>query len=738
VVFAAWFGRFLGGIVALAASALLAMFVFSDPVGSLRVTGLEEIRGILLFLGLGLLVSLLIEWIYAGTRFAGRVAEERQRLAEELLVERQRLEILLANLPGLVWEARLEPPLWPPQVQFASPNAQRLTGYTPEQWQRTNLLWDRLLPESDRADFESALRSAGRRGVGTHRHGWVHADGSLRVFETHFTSAPSRVGTYQEVRCVSLDVTELETAERALAATERRFREAADRAPIMIWIATPDRGVSWLNRAWLEFRGRPLDQELGDRWLEALHADDRARFARALRDAFGRLEEVRQEVRIRRADGAWRWVLAVGVPRTGGGGATQDYLGFCIDISERRQLELEREGLLRETERARDEAELATRTKDEFLAKVSHELRNPLNGILGWTQVLASPATTEEEYRRGIERIDTSARSLARLVDDLLDVSRILSGKLRLSLDPVRVRAMLDAACETLAPAAAARGIELECRIEPDLPVLQADPQRLQQVLWNLLSNAVKFSPRGGRVRLHAARRDGAIEILVADDGIGIDPAFLPNVFAPFRQAEGGPDRRHQGLGLGLAISRHIVEQHGGTIVAESAGLDKGATFRIALPLAPAAARQVEPVPDADHQAALEGIHVLVVDDDAVAREVLHKVLARSGAAVAEAASAAEAMAGILSHPPDLIVSDIEMPEEDGYSLVRRLRELPQDRGGDTPAIAVTAYAHSTERQLAFEAGFQEHLAKPVDTEALLGCVRKLARRSDARTRDIA
>ncbi|MFN7940245.1 MAG: ATP-binding protein [Thermoanaerobaculia bacterium] len=728
VVAAAWIGRALAGIVATAGCTLLTAFFFVEPLGSFAIEHAEDARGLLLFLAFGVGTSLLLEGLYLAREREAAGARQRQQLAEELLVEQQRQAILLANLPGLVWELRADPLIWPPQVQFASANAWRLTGYPADQWRRSNLLWETLLPESGRAEFENALRVALRKGSWNLRHTLRRDDGSLRCFDTHLTATPSRVGSHHDLRCVSFDVTELELAERALAETERRFRAAADRAPIMIWIAQPERGTVWCNRAWLDFRGRTLEEERGAGWRDGIHADDVDAVSAEIGGAYERREEFRTELRIRRADGAWRWILSIGVPRRDAAGAFQDYLGFCIDVSERKQLELDREELLRQTERFRAEAELATRAKDEFLAKVSHELRNPLNGILGWTQILTGGDSDEHEMRRGVQLIDTSARSLARLVDDLLDVSRILSGKLRLSLVPTRLAAVIDAACQAIQPSAVAKGVTLRTRIADPLPRVDGDSQRLQQVLWNLLSNAVKFTPAGGRVELAARATTTAVEIEVSDDGIGIEPEFLPYVFAPFRQAEGSPSRRHQGLGLGLSIVQHLVEQHGGSIAVASEGAGRGCRFLVSLPLAKLD-ETLPPEPQAPAREGIQGLRVLVLDDDAAAREIVRTVLARAGAAVREAGSVDEAISMLAASPPDLVLSDLEIPGEDGFSFIRRLRELAEDRGGAVPAIALTAYARDSDRRRAQLAGFQEHHAKPIDAAGLLATIEHLVHR---------
>ncbi|MGE4188934.1 MAG: ATP-binding protein [Thermoanaerobaculia bacterium] len=726
VVLSSWMGRLLGGLVATAGWTLAAAYYFLSPFRSPRIERPDDALSLSLFVLVCLVIALLAEGAHVAWRGAMRMAGERQHLAEELLRERNRLELLFANLPGLVFELRVRPDEWPPHVQFVSANAARLTGIPADQWPHIGVLWERLLPELERAGFEEAVRLAIRRGTANHDHLWQHADGVPRSFHTHLSSRPARVASEHIVHGVSLDVTALGDAERAIAETERRFRSAADRAPIMIWIARPEVGNVWCNRAWLDFRGRPMDQELGAGWREGLHPEDAPRIAALTERAYAAREEFRAEFRIRRADGAWRWVLSVGVPRNDIQDRFQDYLGFCIDMSESKQIELEREELLRATDLAREQAELATLSKDEFLAKVSHELRNPLNGILGWTQILAAPDSTEDEVRRGISLIDTSARTLARLVDDLLDFSRILSGKLSIGLAPTDLEPVVATACEEIRPVMAARGVAFDCAVEGPLPLVLGDATRLHQVLWNLLSNAAKFTPRGGRVEVAVRRDDSDVVIEVSDTGDGIDAEFLSQVFVPFRQSEAGRARGHQGLGLGLSIVSQLVERHGGSVRAESPGQGLGSRFTVRLPV-PAEI----PAGGRDRRISnrrLDGTRVLVVDDDSVAREMLSALLARAGAEVSAHGSAPEARAALLDQRPDVLVSDIEMPGEDGLSLIRQVRERSLADGGSIPAVALTAHAQPADREAALAAGFQEHLTKPINGRLLLETISRLTR----------
>lgn len=405
------------------------------------------------------------------------------------------------------------------------------------------------------------------------------------------------------------------------------------------------------------------------------------------------------------------------------------------DITERKNIEQERERLLRLEVDARRIAEEASRVKDEFLATVSHELRTPLNAMLGWVQMLRSGAVEEDRKERALETIERNARSQAQLIEDLLDMSRILAGKLRLELEPLDVAGVVGMSLESIRPAASAKGIRLAAALD-SIGAVSGDAHRLQQVVWNLLSNAVKFTPAGGDVKVMLRNLDSALEISVADTGQGIASDFLPHVFDRFRQAEGGAARAKGGLGLGLSIVRQIVEMHGGTIAASSEGPGRGAVFTVHLPLSSKGPRpsagSLAVVPASTNRLSsnleLAGIRVLVVDDEEDAREVLAMMLRASGASVDQAASAEEARRAFTHQRPDVVVSDIGMPGETGYSLIESIRELSPDKGGKVPAIALTAYARSEDRTKALSAGFNTHVPKPVEAAELVAVVASLAR----------
>ena len=379
----------------------------------------------------------------------------------------------------------------------------------------------------------------------------------------------------------------------------------------------------------------------------------------------------------------------------------------------------------------RAEAEGASRMKDEFLATLSHELRSPLQPLLNWAYLLRSPNLDPASAERALDAIERSTKTLGQLIEDLLDVSRIVTGKLRLQARPVRLPSVIRAAMEAVEAAALAKGLSLDTRIEPDTPAVLGDPDRLQQVLWNLLSNAIKFTPRGGRVTVALATRSSEVLITVADTGVGIKREFLPHVFERFRQAESSTNRGYGGLGLGLAIVRHLVELHGGGVVVESEGEGRGATFIVRLPVAVATRQPVQrPAAvtiDAPVDGSLTGLRILVVDDEADAREVMRFMLERGGARVRTADSAAQALDALRDERADLLISDIGMPVEDGYVMVRRLRAMEESLGRRTPAIALTAYASDEDARRAHTAGFDAHLSKPVDPARLIEIAAGLA-----------
>jgi signal transduction histidine kinase/CheY-like chemotaxis protein len=413
------------------------------------------------------------------------------------------------------------------------------------------------------------------------------------------------------------------------------------------------------------------------------------------------------------------------------GGASDDEIGAFTGTFNEMLAQIERQDL--DLKASREQAEVASRMKDEFLATLSHELRTPMTPILGWAQILRRIAADNPKVGQAAEVIERNALVQTRIVDDLLDMSRIVSGKIRLEIRPYHLGDVVDAAVEAVRAAADARGIVLETRIDASVPTMRGDPQRIQQVLWNLLSNAIKFTSQGGTVLVEARRVQAQLQVVVGDSGLGIAPEFLPHVFERFRQADSSATRKHGGLGLGLAIVKQIVELHGGNVSVASAGLGQGAAFTISLPIAQESGRRrseptpmprARPVPDPMRDVqALAGLRLLVVDDENDAREWIGRVLSDSGADVRLLASPGDALEQLAQFRPDVLVSDIGMPGIDGYELIRQVRAMPATLGGETPAIALTAFARNEDRARALAAGYQLHLGKPIDEEELVAAV---------------
>jgi signal transduction histidine kinase len=406
-------------------------------------------------------------------------------------------------------------------------------------------------------------------------------------------------------------------------------------------------------------------------------------------------------------------------------------VALSAEIEERSKIEKERVQLLRREQAARLEAERANRLKDEFLATLSHELRTPLNAIMGWAHVLSQSSHDRDTVQRAASVIRQNAGSQSQLIDDILDVSRIVGGRLVLDTTLVELHTVIDDAVDSLMPAATAKSIQVFRQLDPAIKVI-GDRDRLQQVVWNLVSNALKFTPKGGRVEVGLRDEGGDAQIEVIDTGIGISAEFLPFVFDRFRQADSSMSRRHSGLGLGMAIVRHLVELHGGTVSVSSAGENQGTTFRLTLARHSGEAPQVQAAPVRPHQEIsdddqlehLTGIHVLIVEDDADSRNVLAVLLQRLGALVEAVASAKEAYDRVSHRRPDVMVSDIGMPEEDGYSLIRRIRQLGGAR--KLPAIALTAYARQQDADQALACGYDRHLPKPVAPADLIRAIKSV------------
>jgi len=533
------------------------------------------------------------------------------------------------------------------------------------------------------------------------------------------------------------DLTELRRAEQALRDSDQRFRLALRNAPVSVAVQDRDLRYIW---AYNQRSARP-DQIIGRTDYDIFAPAEAEHITALKRRVLDEGIELREQMWLDRPSGrmfldiCWEPVRNNAGNVVGVASATLDLTPIKMAETAQQKL-IEERGRLLESERsARGESERANRLKDEFLANLSHELRTPLNAILGWTQILRRGNADAESIGKGLEVIERNTRIQAQLISDLLDLSRIMSGKMRLEVrncDPV---AALKAAIDSLAPAAEAKRIRIEKLIEPLPGPVLGDPDRLQQAFWNLLSNAIKFTSSEGRVQIIMRRTDSRIEIVFRDTGKGISPDFLPYLFERFRQADPSTTKTHAGLGLGLAIVKNLVELHGGTVKAESPGEGQGATFTVTLPMI---AIKQEGEPGAERTSAevlgldaltLNGLKVLFVDDEADTREMVKRLLEERGASVAVADCAAKGVALLQELRPDVLVGDIGMPGEDGYEMIRKIRKLPPAAGGQTPAIALTAYSRMEDRTRAMLAGFQYHLAKPVEAVELVATLGVISER---------
>ena len=576
----------------------------------------------------------------------------------------------------------------------------------------------------------------------------VSALGNVAVLER-----PVRVSTFLSVIRTALrarerqyqvrnHLIEREASELALRQSREQQELVVRGANVGVWYCPlPLGALNWDATVKSHFHLPPDADVTIDDFYERLHPDDRIPVRNAIEQSIASGEPYSIDYRtVSPCGNHLKWIRAIGRAFYNGAGAPSRFDGITIDVTDRKLAEVERERLLEAERAARGEVERASRMKDEFLATLSHELRNPLNAILGWAQILGSGELPADDVAEGIEVIERNARSQAQIIEDLLDMSRIISGKIRLDVQRIDLATVVRNSIETIKPAADAKGIRLRSVLDPFASPVSGDPNRLQQVFWNLLSNAVKFTPRDGAIQILLERVNSHLEVSVIDSGEGIDPEFLPHVFDRFRQADATTTRRHGGLGLGLAIVRQLVELHGGSVRAKSPGPGGGSTFVVALPLT-----VIHPDPEsvvhrrhpttatvptsAEACVEIAGLKIVVVDDEPDARGLLRRLLEDCDAEVVAAASADEAIDLVKRHRPDVLVSDIGMPDEDGYSLIRRLRQLTADEGGATPAVALTAYARADDRINVVLAGFQHHLSKPVEPAELIAIVASLARR---------
>jgi PAS domain S-box-containing protein len=562
-----------------------------------------------------------------------------------------------------------------------------------------------------------------------HAGEWRHRKKDGTVLSVEITSNRVNFAGRDAEFVLATDVTERTKAETALRISEDRYRDLVDNSHELICTHDLEGKVLSVNPWAARVLGYSQESLIGMHIRDGLLPEYREEFDKYLQTVKAE-GSARGVMKVRTATGETRLWEYYNTLRTEGV-ETPIVRGMAHDATERRM------ALQREKE-ARLDAEAANRVKDEFLSTLSHELRTPLTAIMGWSDLLLHDEIAPRKRRQAIETIARNANSQCQLINDLLEVSRIITGKLRLEFAACEMESVIQAAVDSIRPTAEAKGVKLQVLLEPDTGPIFGDRERLQQIVWNLLSNGVKFNRHGGLVQVKLQRINSHVEIVVSDTGLGINPEFLPHVFERFRQADGSTTRTYGGLGLGLAIVRHLVELHGGATWVESPGLNQGSKFTVRFPAMVASELHAEPrieahteavIESRDRKRTLRGFRVLVVDDEFDARALVTAMLERSGAQVLAVSSTREALDSMEKWKPDVLIADIGMPIEDGYSLIRKVRALPGDRGGQTPALALTAYARTEDRIRALSEGYQMHLAKPVDRLELATIVGSLCRR---------
>lgn len=627
-----------------------------------------------------------------------------------------------------------------PDAEFSYPVF--LNTLHPEDRDRTQAAVTRALAQ--RVEYDIEYRTVWADGS-TH---WIAAKG--RGFYDGSGQPLRMMGTVQEI-------TSRKRSEQALQENEQRFVTLAQASPVVIFQLNAASECVYINSRWSELTGHSEAGALGTGWIETLYPEDRDRLVQEWLHwaQTARQQDIYQnEGRLVCLDGTILWYYIQALPLIEAGSVT-GYIGTLTDITDRKQAELEREQLLTREQAARQEAERVNRLKDEFFSTLSHELRTPLNPILGWTKMLQGQRLSPEKVAQALETIERNVKHQTRLVDDLLDVSRGIQGKFQLNSQPVDLVLILTNAIQTVQFSAQAKLIDL--KFDGSQPIYtMGDRDRLGQIFWNLLSNAIKFTPEGGQVTIElSVAQEGSgrsCQIRIMDTGIGIAPDFLPHVFDYFRQAEGGSTRRYGGLGLGLAIVRHLVELHGGIVTAESPGLGQGATFTVNLPLllndggdrrtihpsnqtgSVAKKSSVETFsapkfqfPEATNASgSLANVRILLVDDEPDNLELLRFLLDGEGAIVSDFTSPAAALQSLTQAPPDLLISDIGMPEMDGYKLIQQVRSRPPQQGGQVRAIALTAFAQRADQKRAIDAGYQAYIAKPVDPAQVITTITQI------------
>ena len=649
----------------------------------------------------------------------------RKQIEQAMRESEEQYRLLFQSNPHAMWVYDLE------TLRFLAVNDAAVEQYGYSQEEFLSMTLAEIRPPEDVPILQDILA---RRSAPLARPAeWRHRKKNGDIITVEITAHQLNFSGRSAELVMAIDITERKLAEQALVESEDRYRDLVDNSHELMCTHDLEGRILSVNPWAARVLGYEQDALIGLHIRDGLVTEYRDQFDDYLRE----IKEngfARGIMRVKTTSGetrVWEYYNTLRVQ----GVQTPIVRGMAHDITERRQ------ALAREKE-ARLEAESANRLKDEFLSTLSHELRTPLTAIIGWAELLINGDLSADKQPKALETIARNASSQAQLIDDLLEVSRIITGKLPLDFSPCELQPVIEAALESIRPTAQAKAVRLELVLEPVGALVYGDVDRLRQVVWNLLSNAVKFTPRNGSVQVKLHCTSSHALIAVSDSGEGIKRDFLPRVFDRFSQADGSSTRTHGGLGLGLAIVRHLVEIHGGTVRAESPGEGLGATFIVSLPLMETSKHRVRsPEFEVDNvvsrsqrvanEPSLDGLRLLIVDDEVDFRELVTTMLGHYGAVVRAAASAGEALEHLENWKPDVLVADIGMPDEDGYGLIRKVRALSADRGGRTPAVALTAYTRLEDRQRALSAGYHIHLAKPITGPELAAAVANVAGRTN-------
>lgn len=723
VAASACYGGMRAGLFATALAALVSEFFFISPEHFV----LDQTLGQNLSLGMFLLEGGLLSWLITALYSARQRSEVCQLTLKR---SEEQLRQIAENVNQVIWMTNPDMS----QMLYVNHKYEQMWGRATESlYQQPTSFLEGIHPE----DRDRILASIEKQNHGQYDEQYriVRPDGSVRWVRSRVFPIQDEVGQVYRLTTVVEDITQEKRVEAELRKSEAKLRRIVDSNIIGIFFGDISGNVTGANDAFLQIIGYTRqDLQAGEiLWNQITPPDYINRSQQAVEELKERGVCVPFEKEFVRKDGSRVFVMLAAALFEG---SNEEGVCYVLDISDRKRAEQERDRLLAREQEARRQAEAASRTKDEFLAIVSHELRSPLTAILGWSKLMRSRQLDAATTSRALDTIERNAQAQSQLIEDLLDISRIIRGTVRLYTRPLNLVEVIEVALDTMQPTAVAKTIQLESRLDPNVGLVCADPTRLQQIVWNLLSNAVKFTPKGGRVEVRLAQVGIHAQIQVSDTGKGISPDFLPHIFERFRQADSTTTKVYGGLGLGLAIVRNLVELHGGTIQAESLGEGQGTIFTLALPLISDRSRTSDLKPLIDYKAvaldnslSLKGIQVLLVDDEIDTREFIVTLFQLYGVPVTAVASAAEALQHLQHSKPDVLLSDIGLPVEDGYTLIRKIRALPPEQGGQIPAVALSAFARQQDRIKALSVGFQMHVVKPIEPLQLLKVVANLARK---------